>query len=210
MISETLKRQLCDELTFTLPVRLEGWMDADRGIELTELILEHKPEVVVEIGVFGGRSLICQALALREIGRGIIYGIDPWKTEAATEGESDANAKWWTKNVNLHDIHRGAMEAIWRLGLEEWAVIIRAKSQHVPMLFAGGLDWVTLDGNHSETASCRDVLMYAPMLNKGARVYMDDCDWPSTQKAQELLLKWCEVERVSSDGHYKIFKRRNE
>jgi hypothetical protein len=66
---------------------------------MAALIRREKPSVVVEIGVFGGRSLVPQALALRENKQGVVYGIDPYTAAAATEGEftSDPGGKgYWS------------------------------------------------------------------------------------------------------------------
>ncbi len=202
--------ELCSLINYALtmdPVshRLEGWTESKRGIEMAELILQEKPEVVVQIGVFGGRSLIAQAMALRHNGHGKIYAIDPWRKEAALEAESGENKVWWSK-LDLHQIHRGAMEAIWNYDLDEWAVIIRARSEHAFKLFAGGIDILEIDGNHSEPASCRDVHLYSPMLNPGAYVHFDDADWPTTQKALRTLEKTCDL--IKDTGHYRLYRRR--
>lgn len=206
MIPDHIREIINRELSNNPPVLTEGWLTPERGVELAELVLEHKPETIVEIGVFGGRSLICQALALREIGKGKVYGIDPWKVEAALEGENVDNREWWQKNVDLHGIHKGAMETIWRLGLEEWAIVIRAKSQHVPVLFAGGIDLLNIDGNHSEIASCRDVRNYLPMVAPGGIVAFDDADWPTTKAALTLLDAECDL--AKDTGHYRIYVKR--
>ena len=50
--------------------KLEGWVSPERGVELFDLIVQEKPVICVEIGVFGGRSLISQAYGLRENGAG--------------------------------------------------------------------------------------------------------------------------------------------
>lgn len=206
VLPETLRLEIADALTMDpVPHRLEGWTEPTRGIEMAELIVRAKPERVVQIGVFGGRSLIAQAMALRHNGKGQIFAVDPWRSEACLEGENKDNAEWWA-TVDLHQIHRGAMEAIWRYGLEKWAIIIRARSEHCPMLFAGGIDVLEIDGNHSELASCRDVDLYAPMLNRGGWVHFDDSDWPSTQKALKKLETWCRLER--DGGKYRLYRRR--
>lgn len=186
--------------------KLEGWVSPERGVELFDLIVKEKPVICVEIGVFGGRSLISQAMGLRENGAGKIFGIDPWKTEAALEGENFENKEWWSKNVDLHGIHRGTMDAIWRLGLDPWAIVIRAKSQDTNFLFRNGIDWLFVDGNHSEISSVRDVTLYAPLVKKGGIVIFDDADWPSTQSALKLLDGQCEL--VKDAGGYRIYRKK--
>ena len=55
-----------------------GWQGAQRSLQMAQLILDTKPDVVVEIGVYAGRSLVPMALALKHNGRGRVVGIDPW------------------------------------------------------------------------------------------------------------------------------------
>ena len=55
-----------------------GWCSIAKGEFLVDLVLKHQPKVIVEIGVWGGRSLIPMASALKSLGEGIAYGIDPW------------------------------------------------------------------------------------------------------------------------------------
>lgn len=188
------------------PVKLEGWTTGDKGVELAKLILKEKPKVVVELGVFGGRSLIAMAMALRAAGGGKAFGIDPWRLQVAIEGETDtANIQWWTNNINLHEIHRGAMEAIWRLGLDQWAIIIRAASQDVLQLFPM-IEVLHIDANHSELASCRDVENFVPRVPSGKWVIFDDSDWGSTRKAVALLNGYCEL--VKDYGSWRLYQRR--
>lgn len=207
IVPDSLFRLINHELRMTGGDVMEGWVTAERGLEMAEIILQNKPNTCVQIGTFGGRSLIAQALALREIGHGKIYAIDPWKKEACLEGENVENQKWWAK-VDMHDIHRKAMECVWKHGLDEYVVVIRNASHHVPHLFAGGIDVLEIDGNHSEVASCRDVELYAPMLNPGAYVHFDDSDWPTTHKALSLLEQTCELLK---DGRtYRIYRRKHD
>ncbi len=203
--SDDLKAKITDALRMTGPGLMEGWVTAERGIEIANLVVKTKPEFCVEIGVFGGRSLVATALALKENQWGKVYGIDPWHTEDCLEGEQEqANRDWWSK-VDMHEIHKKCMEKIWELDLEGRVVIIRAKAQGVAVLFKR-IDFLVIDGNHSETASCRDVELYCPRLKVGAPVVFDDSDWPSTKKAQELILQWCE--EVKDNGSWKIYKRK--
>ena len=45
---------------------LEGWCTDNKASILIDLILESKPTIIVEIGVFGGKSLVPMAFALKE------------------------------------------------------------------------------------------------------------------------------------------------
>jgi hypothetical protein len=184
----------------------EGWHEPERFFEMAELILTRKPKVCAEIGVFGGRSLVCQAMALKEVGSGQIYGIDPWHVQPAIEGENDANAKWWKENVDLNQIHNWCMNGIHKYGLEKQAIVIRSCSQDCYRLFDMGIDHLNLDGNHSEVASCRDVEFYLPRLNPMGILLFDDANWQSTQKALAIISAQCDL--VKDGGEYRIYRKR--
>ena len=186
----------------------EGWCTLPRAMEMAELIVQTKPMVVVEIGVFAGGSLVPQALGLKENGGGHIYGIDPWSREAAVEqvfvsddhtapADEAVARQWWT-DVDLEKMHQLCMQGIWRYSLEEFAIVIRARSEHAAQLFEGDrpiIDVLYIDGNHSELASCRDVELYLHMVRKGGFLWFDDAHWTSTQKAVRMIEERCELER---------------
>lgn len=212
MIPTHLKSTIERELSMSPPILCEGWTTPERGIEMAELVLETKPDTIVEIGCFGARSTIAMALALRENGKGKIYTIDPWKKEAALEGENQANQEWWDK-VDLNWIHNKAMEAIWRNSLDEYVVPIRAYSHHTHSLFSE-IELLVIDGNHSEVASCRDVACYVPLIpnlrkQSGLNSYLwfDDSDWPSTQKALGLIEKEGGMKLCKDGGNYRIYRK---
>lgn len=73
---------------------LPGWCELDKARMMCGLLLREQPETVVEIGVYGGKSLVPQALTLRHNKRGVIYGIDPWTNSSCTENYPD-DLGWW-------------------------------------------------------------------------------------------------------------------
>lgn len=186
---------------------LGQWLEVDRACEMAELIIDTKPDVVVEIGTFRGQSLISQAFALRENNKGVIYGIDPWQVSYAVEGNNDPeNDDWWRNKIDLELIHRECMQAIWDHHLEPWTVIIRAASHFAYRLFEYNIDILYIDGNHSEQASSRDVELYVPRVNQGGYVWLDDCQWQTLQKALGMVATMCDL--VKDGGQYRLYKKR--
>lgn len=176
--------------TWSIIEPLHGWCTREKSDALVDLVLTAHPRTCVEIGVFGGRSLIAIGMALRALDEGgMAYGIDPWRLEAALEGDvGEENRDWWSNKVDLDDVHRSCMTAIWTAGLEPHVTVIRAASQHVARLFPGkSIDVIHCDGNHSEASSLRDVRTYVPLLKDGGYFLFDDSDWATTQKAVRLL-----------------------
>lgn len=190
---------------------LEGWTTIQRGQEMAEAILEIRHPVAVSIGVFSGRSVIAMGFAMREMGNGMIYGIDPYKIDAAIEGGGDnADKEWWSRRADLERMASYAIGQIWAHRLDQWATLIRASSQHVAQLFPE-IGVLEIDGNHSEEASTRDVELYAPRVVKGGYIFADDSDWSTTTKAMAMLDKQCEfIREVKPEGNssYRIYRKK--
>lgn len=181
-------------------VHMEGWATPERCEEMATRIIETNARVCIDIGVFAARSTISMGFAARELGASHVYGIDPWKIESAVEGDNvEENARWWRESSNLEKMHTETMHAIWSHRLDPWVTIIRNGSQHVAQLFPV-IDFINIDGCHTEVASCRDVNLYLPRLRSGGYLTFDDADWATTQPALKLIEEQCDLIKVMNDG----------
>ncbi len=196
-----------DRLLASLP--REGWCTEEKALMLASKILESNPKVCVEVGVFGGRSLVPQAMALQQDGsKGFIVGIDPWSLDAALEGGiGPLNEDWWKNNVTLEDIYRGCLESILQLKLTFECRIVRARSEQAVRMFDDkSVDWLHLDSNHSELVSCRDVGLWAPKMADKSTWIFDDTDWTSQAVALNRI-KDLGFETVHDGESYQILCR---
>ncbi len=190
-----LPKHIEEAINHYLP-HLDGWTTPERGCEMAERIIETNAQICIDVGVFAARSTIAQGFAARELGTSVVYGIDPWKIESAIEGDNvEANARWWKESSNLETMHQQAMHTIWSHRLDQWVTIIRNASQYVHRLF-DTIDFINIDGQHSELASCRDVQLYLPKLKSEHYLTFDDCDWQSTQPALKLIEEQCDLIKV--------------
>lgn len=184
---------------------MQGWSTPERCKEMAERILETQATICVDIGVFAGRSTISMGFAARELGTSHVYGIDPWKIDSAVEGDNvEENAKWWKERANLEQMHWETMQMIWSHRLDPWVTIIRNASQYVHQLFPF-IDFLNVDGCHTEVASCRDIELYLPRLKKGGYLMFDDSDWQSTQKALSMIEEKCEL--ISDNGKARTYRK---
>jgi len=172
-----------------------GWCTIDKALAMAESILETKPVQCVEIGVYGGKSLIPCALALSELKHGHILGIDPWLPEAAAEGESDeANKEWWTNKSHLELAEAQARNAIDSLGLEHVCNVAKNRSENIaPRFKDGSIGFLHIDGNHTELASVRDTTAWLPKMEPGGLIWFDDINWATTHKALSILDESCDL-----------------
>lgn len=188
---------------------MDGWTEPERCCEMAACILETKAQVCVDIGVFAGRSTVAMGFAARQLNTAKVYGIDPWMPQTASDNDDHQEGiDWWKDKAGLEEMHRQAVHAIWNHHLEPWVTIIRAKSEHVHQLFPT-IDALNIDGGHSEVTSCRDVELYLPKVRSGAYVFMDDTDWPTTQKAIGMIEEQCElVNTVTAKNESRTYRKR--
>jgi hypothetical protein len=195
--------------------RMTGFTTAQRCCDMAELIIDNLPNMVVEIGVFGGRTMLAQAFALREVGRGIIFGIDAYKFESCAEGERKENRDYW-QNIDFGKLYLEAASTLFDHRLAPHAVLVQARSQDVAYLFQS-IDILNIDGCHSEVASLRDVELYLPRVRQGGYIWFDDIDWTddagkkTTVRAQEMIEQQCDVLRVEREANstgYKLYRKR--
>lgn len=190
---DRLDEVLIDRITDIVP-QLEGWCSVEKALALAACICETRPKTCVEIGVFGGRSLLPQAAACRHVGDGHVYGIDPWSASHALEGRQARTCIEFWSQVDYEQIYRGCVQAVVEAQLGPFCTLIRQSAANCSHLFPT-IDLLHIDGNHDSSASVRDVQLYLPKVPVGGHIWFDDADWESTRPAKALLLEECDVVR---------------
>ena len=69
------------------PDHQDGWCKLEKANALAAAIVSIQPNLIVEVGVWAGRSLIPMALSLKYLGKGKILGIDPWRAADSEIGQ---------------------------------------------------------------------------------------------------------------------------
>lgn len=168
---------------------LEGWCTVEKAWKMVSLCIERNPKIIVESGVFGGRSLLPLAFVARDLGT-VAYGVDPWTVPAALEGnESEqAHVEWWTQNMDINNIYRGFIQQVQKWSLLENCIWLRMKGHEACRCFDdGSIEFFHLDSNHSELVSCQEVEDWGPKMAPKSIWVMDDAKWPSQQKAIGMI-----------------------
>ncbi len=181
---------------------LEGWCSEEKGAALVDLILRVKPEKIVEIGVFGGKSLIPMACALQANRKGKIYGIDPWDIQSSIEDVNDESNKHYWTIVDYQGILAGLLQRIEDYQLGDQIELIAKSSENADPIV--DIDILHIDGNHSEKTSYFDVRKWVPLVKKGGWIIFDDMQWheqgkPTTLRATEWLDAHCKKLAEFSD-----------
>lgn len=184
---------LLEKISLIVP-SLEGWCPVDKARWMATWIVNQRASKIVEIGVFGGRSLMPMGMAVKFLVEhnpgysGKVVGVDSYDNTDSTEGETDlANRDWWAK-TNLKRIREVAEQAIVSLGLAHIVELrVISSTQAVGSFEDGSMDLVHIDGQHAESVSCRDVNLWWPKLRVGGVMVMDDTDWNQLQPARRLV-----------------------
>ncbi len=193
--------QIVSQQIAMLVPTLEGWSTPGKNIEFANIILDDKPQVALEIGVFGARTTLSIALAMRAVGHGVCIGIDPWSAGESVKDMDPVNRDWWGK-LDHERIYQGCLTAVATWGLEKHVNLIRARSDDVTPDYSIGL--LIVDGNHGPQ-SIRDVARFAPFVPAGGWVYLDDLDWTGgavRQAEQNLLGMGFAFVRRSDEGAF--------
>jgi predicted O-methyltransferase YrrM len=178
--------------------KLAGWCSREKALVIASTVLRERPKICVEIGVFGGRSLIPCAAALRHIGAGEIYGIEAWSPDIAVENvTNEANDDWWSK-VDFARIKQEFYRFVAATNLTRHVRVIEAPSGRAAGLF-DQIDFLHIDGAHSIINAAEDVILYARKVRRGGIVVFDDVNWQSTAPAFELLGALCDTVEVLKD-----------
>jgi hypothetical protein len=164
--------------------KVDGWCSATKAIELCRLVKASKPNIVVELGVFAGKSLIPMALAWRDNGFCGVIGVDPWQASESVKGQTPEHEAWWAA-VDHEKVYKNCIGKLTELGLEKWVQLQRTTSDRfVP---PARVDCLSLDGNHGPQV-ISDVLKYAPLIPKGGCIVMDDLSWPQNHVSKAITL----------------------
>ncbi|HUD01938.1 MAG TPA: class I SAM-dependent methyltransferase [Rhabdochlamydiaceae bacterium] len=173
---------------------LTGWCTERKASTLIDIILKIRPLKIVEIGVYGGRSVVPMACALKALGEGTVYGIDPWDNREATVGVMNPdNLNYWS-TIDLQGIKRDLLHKITLFGLEDSIILIESTSEAAPLI--QDIDILHIDGNHSDVTSYFDVTKWVPLVRSGGWIILDDMTWYengtfTTARAAEWLNTHC-------------------
>ncbi len=153
--------------------KLPGWCSQEKASTLASIMLALRPEISLEIGVFGGSSFIPIALAHKAINFGVAIGIDPWDTNVAIAAQPSKEHRDWWATKDMNQIYDEFMRQIKTLQLEKFTRIIRQTSLAAPCPNSIGL--LHVDGSH-DAQTITDVLKFAPHVKSGGFLVMDDMD----------------------------------
>lgn len=166
---------LFDTISRLVPT-LHGWTIPERAAMHAASVLALQPAVTVEIGIFGGRTLLPMALAHKQIGKGVVIGIDPWTPLASVQGQEvdPRHLEYWA-TCDHEKVMKDFLRHLDLLGVNKYVQVLRKRSDDVEP--PAVIDLLHVDGNHGEQA-LRDAQRFTPKVRVGGLCFVDDPDWP--------------------------------
>lgn len=202
------KKEVCEELR-----NLEGWCSEDKALRFIELVLSEKPNLCVEIGVFGGGSLYPVAAALKSLNKGKVIGVDPWNTADSVKfyelPQEREHFEWWL-SVDFDSIREAYRKMLLRNQLQDFVITIEATSEEAASQILEPIDILHIDGNPSEEKSLQDLSLYFPKVKSGGYIWLNDFGKSSKKKALEELFMRCKVIKIIDDGKCILFKKEEQ
>lgn len=142
-----------------------------------------------------------------------MYAIDAWAPQAALEwiDPSDPNYSWWSQ-IDFNCFYHQSIDLIQKNNLKNTCSIIKDRSQNAVDLFIDGtIDFIHIDGNHSENAVFQDVVNYFPKLKDQGYLLLADPNWISARKALVYLLERADIQSpFSSSATFLLFRKNNQ
>jgi cephalosporin hydroxylase len=189
---------------------IRGWCTKEKALTLMNLVYQSSPKLSLELGVFGGRSLVVIAIAAKKVNPlSKVIGVDAWTSQASLEGTNDkANDDWWSK-IDYDDMYAYTKKIMIENEVDSVVDLWKCKSNECVNRFEDtSIDLLHQDSNHSEEISCEEVELFWNKVKVGGHWIFDDANWPTTQEAQKRLVsKGYEEIYASSQNEWKIFKR---
>jgi hypothetical protein len=167
--------------------RHDGWSSRGKIQFMVELIIQRKPKTLMEVGIYGGRSFFPMYWASKEYPGATLHGCDPYAREASAVGMENENLSWWNQ-VDYEMLYKIFSAEL--LKLNPLPVFYRTTGRNVNL---ENVDYLHIDGNHSEEESLADVKYWMPRMTPKAVIVFDDCDWPSTRRAVDFLDRHCKL-----------------
>lgn len=160
-----------------------GFCWEEKALKLAEVIWTFHPRISIEIGVFGGKSFMPMAAAVTYIDQGRnrhrCYGIDVWEIEEASKNYEKNDKDFWSNQNMLNMTYEQSLKYVKDLD-SNCVCLIKTTSQDFIKNFKNGeVDFLHIDGNHSEEESYNDIVNWWPKMAKNGILVLDDIGWIS-------------------------------
>lgn len=205
---QDLKKKINEELE-------KSWCTKEKIELLMDLVLLSKPHTCVEIGVFGGSSVLPVASVLRYLNTGTLFAIDAWSNDEAVKymHRFDPNISWWNW-VPMGEAYLNFIVRLNMFNLNSCCQILCMTSEDAASLFSDEeIDFIHLDGNYTEVGSVKDALLYLPKVKAGGYILLSDRHMKilgefTKKKSFHYLYNACDIIAEIDYGNAVLFRKR--
>ena len=163
------------ERLFALAEQVRGFMPADEGCALYDAALRYLDGGVgVEIGTYCGKSTLLIGAAAAQTG-GVLYTVDHH------HGSEEHQPGWEFHDASLVDELTGLFDTLPTFrrtldaaGLDDHVVAVVGKSPIVARAWRSPLQFLFIDGGHSEAAATQDFDGWAKWVDTGGALVIHD------------------------------------
>ena len=164
--------------------------------------------LVVEVGVFGGSTLLFLAQELASRGTRMV-GIDPWEKLEALNGNKVTRRReefsHWLLQLRFN------LEGILAHLRYDNVQLIHDFSQSAVRTFANdSIDFLIVDGDHSEAAVARDLSAWWPKLKQDGMLWGDDYNWPEVKAAADSFCARMDASMETWEDQFIIRKTKEQ
>jgi len=203
--ANTEVQEECKRATVPLVAQIPGWCSQQKAAAMMDLVFQVNPKICVEIGVYAGASFLPTAAALKCLGHGIIYAIDPWDNYEAVRlfPPENAHYQYWS-SINFYYVFGVFQNLIETHGLEKHCCVMRMTSAKAAPLLRS-IDILHIDSSHCDESALNDVLLYIPKVKVGGYIWFEA--WDGAPNAFEVAKKNCHVKKVLDSGRCVLLEK---
>lgn len=202
------------ERLFALAEQVRGFMPADEGRALYQAALHHLDGGIgVEIGTYCGKSTLLLGAAARQAG-GVLYTVDHH------HGSEEHQPGWEFHDANLVDEVTGLFDTLPTFrrtldaaGLDDHVVAVVGKSAIAARGWRSPLQFLFIDGGHSEAAANQDFDGWAKWVRIGGALVIHDVFPDPRDGGRPPYLIYCramksgQFREVSATGSLRVLQR---
>lgn len=185
---------------------LPGQSPAEKLSLMAGLVHEGVTGDIIEIGSLWGRSAYALAQACTQEGIGPVLCIDPWQSSAYQQPDSDPLLAVASDTLDAETSYRyfvanmapfaGVRCNYFRGYSTEAAEIYRSRREihsecYGSTRYSGRIALLHIDGNHDYAAVVADLTAWAPLLQPGGWLILDDYCWPFGDGPRRAADEWC-------------------
>ncbi len=171
------------------PVSFPASLPPSQGKMLHDLILQHAPSIVVEIGCFIGVSSVWIGSALKKLGGGRLFSVDLFFPKSPAQPNHSGF---------IYDPFNFAKEKIDAAELSDFVEFFRMNSvdfgRRLREITGAEVDFLFIDGDHTIGGCLDDFITFYPNVRVGGNILFHDiypriCGWDGPRYVIDHLIK---------------------